>query len=284
MLWDAAVLALAHVRAAEDLPPPWDDAEATSIGRAAAHLLVRRAECARALGPAAEHLVGGIELVPFLDINGGLGPGWAAHPLASPGWHDARPLREPDATRGLAAFMGPAAGPRGAERILSFLRILIDLAGAAEVGDALTPARRPTVVPEHPVRRPSRRTGASPAGSGRTAAPRIDLLFEWASNAGERRAVVVVEAKLGATVSRNQLRPYREEARRRAQGGVALVLLTARGDRAEDRHPAWRPVRWFPLLRRWEAALVAAGDDDPEFARLRAGLWRFVLSPGKARP
>ena len=180
--------------------------------------------------------------------------------------------------------MGPTAGPRGPERALSFLRVLTEITGATEVRDALALARRPTVMAEYPVKRPTRRLGAPPAGSGRTAAPRIDLLFEWPLSGGERRAVVVVEAKLGATVSPNQLRPYREEARRRARGGpVALILLTARSDRAESRHRAWQPVRWLSLLRRWEAALAMAGDDDPEFARLRAGLWRFVLSQGKVR-
>jgi hypothetical protein len=35
-------------------------------------------------------------------------------------------------------------------------------------------------------------------------------------------------------------------------------------------------VRWFALMRRWETVLAAAGDDDPEFARVRAHIWRFI--------
>ena len=246
--------------------------------------MTRQAECARVVGPAAARLVDGISLVPFLGAAGGFGPAWPAHPLASPGWHDARPLREPDATRGLAAFMGPAAGSRGAERTRSFLRVIAELAGADAIRDALVQARRPVVTAEHAVKRAPRPLRTLLAASGR-ATPRIDLLFEWPLGDGTQRAVVVVEAKLGATVVQGQLQPYREEARRRAGGGpVALVLLTARGDPSEARHRAWRSVRWFALLRRWEAALAAAGDADPEFARLRASLLRSVLKLEKARP
>lgn len=272
------MLAMRHLETSAALSPPWGEEDAGTVRRAAARLLMRQAECARVVAPSAEHQVAGIDPVPFLGPGGGLGPAWAAHPLASPAWSDVRPLREPDATRGLAAFMSPAAGSRGAERARSFLRVLVDLAGADPVRDALAQARRPEVTPEHPVKRPPRRSATPPSGSGRVAAPRIDLLFEWPLGDAGGRAVVVVEAKLGASVAHQQLRPYRQEARRRAGGGpVALILLTARADPAEARHRAWRPVRWFALLRRWEAALAAAGDLDPEFARLRASLWRYAL-------
>lgn len=280
---DAAVLATRHLQASAAPWPAWGDAEARAVRGTAARLLTRQAECARVVGPAAPRLVGGISLVPYLGPAGGLGPAWPAHPLASPGWYDARPLREPDATRALAAFMGPMAGPRGAERARSFLQVVVELAGADAIHEALAQARRPTVTAEHLVRRAGRPSRAPLTASRRAAAPRIDLLFEWPLGDAGRRAVVVVEAKLGATVAHQQLRPYREEARRRAGGGpVALILLTARADAAEVRHRAWQPVRWFALLRRWEVVLAAAGDTDPEFARLRANLWRYVLKTEKA--
>lgn len=277
------MLATRHLAASAAPWPAWGDAEAGAVRGTAARLLTRQAECARVVGPAATRLVGGISHVPYLASAAGLGPAWPAHPLASPGWHDGRPLREPDATRGLAAFMGPAVGTRGAERARSFLQVVAEVSGADAIWNALALARRPVVTAEHPIKRAGRALRAPLIASGRSAAPRIDLLFEWPLGDGAGHAVVVIEAKLGATVADQQLRPYREEARRRAGGGpVALVLLTVRGDRAEARHPAWRPVRWFALLRRWEVALAAAGDTDPEFARLRASLWRYVLKTEKA--
>lgn len=81
------------------------------------------------------------------------------------------------------------------------------------------------------------------------AAARIDLLIEWPHGLAGRPAVVVVEAKLGATVAAAQLLPYGREA----------------------------AIRWFALMRRWEGALAAAGDGDPVFAAIRAHIWRFLL-------
>lgn len=179
--------------------------------------------------------------------------------------------------------MNSSAGPRGAERAVSFLRVLTEIAGADEVRNVLAAGTRPNVAAEHEVRRPPGRSSTTPAGSGRVSVPRIDLIFDWPVGVDGRRAVVVVEAKLSAIVGKQQLKPYREEAKRRARGGpVALILLTAWPDKVEVRHSSWRPVRWLALLRRWEVDLAAAGDADPEFARLRAHLWRFVLSSKRA--
>jgi hypothetical protein len=58
---------------------------------------------------------------------------------------------------------------------------------------------------------------------------------------------------------------------------VALILLTAKADKAEGRHRSWSTVRWLPLLRRWEPLLAETGDDDPEFSRVRAHIWRSIL-------
>lgn len=60
-------------------------------------------------------------------------------------------LREPDVTQSLARHMWPAAGRRGSERAVSFLRVLSDLAGATDILQALDGAR-PTVTAEHLVR------------------------------------------------------------------------------------------------------------------------------------
>ena len=234
------------------------------------------------LGPAGERLACGITLVPFLEPGGAFGPAWAAHPFASRAMDVVHRMREPDLTRELAALMGPRAGHQGQRRAVAFLRLLTDLAGADAIAATLTDQTRPTVSPEHQVVPPRKRTPAERAA--RTAATRIDLLFEWPCGSGGQRAIVVVEAKLGATVADGQLRSYREEAARRARGGpVALILLTAQPDAAERRYRAWKPVRWFELLRRWESLLAQAGDDDPEFARVRAHLWRHILkTPSKA--
>lgn len=224
-----------------------------------------------------ERLAAGIELVPFLEHGGPFGPAWAAHPFASPAMTVGYKLREPDVTRALARFMGPAGGRRGFERAVSFLRSLAELSSHPVIDAALTDTTRLAVVAEHQVA-PQTRLARS-GEVGRSAANRIDLLFEWPYGTAGQRAVVVVEAKLGSTIGDHQLRPYREEARRRAKGGpVALILLTAWTDAAERRSRAWKPVRWFQLLRRWEGAIAEAGDDDPEFARVRAHVWSFVLS------
>ncbi len=61
---------------------------------------------------------------------------------------------------------------------------------------------------------------------------------------------------------------------------MALILLTAKADKAEKRYRSWSAVRWFALMRRWEHALAAAGDNDPEFSRVRAHIWRFILDNG----
>jgi len=283
-LRDAAVLAMAWLEAGPDLLGGWSDAGDKSLRQAAAWLLDQQVDAARILSCDAEWLTAAIELVPFLEPGGPFGPAWSGHPLASPafggGYHR---LREPDVTRALAALMGPLAGRQGAERALSFLRIVTEIAGAHEVHATLTPGVRLNVDPEYTIKRTPRQKPALSTPFGRASAPRIDLIFDWPIDDQGRQAVVVIEAKLGAHVGEGQLRPYREEARRRARGGpVALVLLTAWGDKAEKRHRAWRPVRWFGLLRRWEAALAEAGDADPEFTRVRADLWRFVFSARKA--
>lgn len=197
-------------------------------------------------------------------------------------------LREPDITRSLERHMWPAAGRRGAERAVSFLRVLSELAGATDILQTLDGAR-PTVTAEHFVRS----TGgnrkapfdASSDADGRRcrtgSLPRIDLLFHWPVGSQGRHAVVVVEAKLGASIGPDQLLHYRAEAKRIAKGGpTALVLLTAKADKAERKFRSWSAVRWFALMRRWEHLLAQAGDDDPEFSRLRAHVWKFLLSSG----
>lgn len=280
---NCALLALSRIEAfSGGMLAPWSAVDETILHSQSARLLSRQTDAAAILGRDAPSLVRGIALVPFLELGGPFGPAWAGHPFASPAMSVGYRLREPDITRGLEALMGPAAGPKGSRRAVSFLRHLTELAGATSVREAITDQTRPTVVAEHRVLPPRRRLpphGPTPA----SAATRIDLLFEWPIGADGRRAVVVVEAKLGAAVGDNQLRPYRQEALRRAKGGpVTTILLTAWADRAEGRHSSWPAVRWFSLLRRWEATLAAAGDADPEFARVRAHLWHFVLSTRKA--
>ncbi|TXM97742.1 hypothetical protein FV242_30785 [Methylobacterium sp. WL64] len=279
-LRDAALLALARLAPLLHRTPTWQAADGASVRAAGLRSLARRADAAAVLGEAAGPLVRGIPLVPYLAPGGAYGPAWAGHPFASPAMRASYRLREPDITRALAALMGPAAGKRGAPRAIAFLRLLTELAGADTVRATLADEIRPSVAAEYQIARAAKRsakaTASKPGGSKPT---RIDLLFEWTADAQGRRAVVVIEAKLGASVGEGQLKPYREEAQRRARGGpVALVLLTVVPDSAERRHRAWAAVRWFALLRRWEGVLAAAGDDDPEFARVRAHLWRFILS------
>ena len=96
------------------------------------------------------------------------------------------------------------------------------------------------------------------------------MLFRWPTSEG-RSHVVVVEAKLGSTVSAGQLAPYREEARRLARGGsVTLFFLTLRPDAAERRHRSWHAVRRGTLMGRWERCLAQDGDDNAKFSHLRA--------------
>lgn len=278
LLRHTAILAIARVEASPVFSPPWSETDASRLRREAARLRSRHVHAAEVLAPHALQLVVGIDLVPFLEPAGPFGPAWSAHPLVSPAWHDRFNLREPDLTRELAALMSPLT-PRGSERARSFLYVLTEIVGATAVRDSLVAGVSPRVTAEHAVRR---RTTAKKA-SARTGVPRIDLVFDWPLGPDEQRAVVVVEAKLGATVGKSQLRRYREEAQRLAHGGpVALILLSAWADDAEARNRAWRPVRWFALLRRWEAVLAAAGDTDPEFVRVRAHLWRFILSRKRA--
>lgn len=272
-------LALAHLAAMPELVEAWGPAQGTLVRAEAARQLTRQADAASILGDAASRLTEGIALVPYLEPGGAFGPAWAGHPFASPAMRAGYKLREPDITRALAALMGPGAGPRGAQRAIGFLRLLTAGPRTAALHEAISDGIRPRVTAECPVT-PSR--GAC-VGTATGTARRIDLLFEWPFGSDGRRAIVVVEAKLDAAVSAGQLGAYRAEARRKARGGpVGLVLLTGWADTAERRHPAWTAVRWFALLRRWEAMLAEAGDDDPEFTRVRAHLWKFVLASRKA--
>ena len=281
---DAALLAVARVDAISGLvPPPWAPADEVGLCAEAGRQLSGQAHAAAMLGSASEHLVEGIELVPFLEPGGPFGPAWSGHPFASPAMTVGYKLREPDVTRELASLMGASGGRRASKRAVTFLRLVADLAGAEAIGATLADQTRPVVAAEHLVAPPRRRV-AGTLNPGSSAPTRIDLLFEWAAGAPGQHAVVVVEAKLGSSIGAGQLRPYRQEALRRAKGGpVALILLTAWADEAERRHRTWLPVRWFQLLRRWERVLAAAGDDDPEFTRVRAHLWRFVLDSRRAR-
>ena len=277
----AARLAVARIEAVPGSAAAWDHADAAVIRAEAGRQLSWQADAAAMLGDAADRLVAGIEPVPFLGPGGAFGPAWAGHPFASSAMRAEYKLREPDITRALAGLMGSAAGHQGARRAIGILRLLTDGPRTAAIRAAITDRIRPTVTAEHPVAPPQRGAPAdAPAGMAR----RIDLLFEWPHGHDGQRAVVVVEAKLGAVVSEGQLAAYRAEARRRARGGpVGLVLLTGWADAAERRYPAWAAVRWFALLRRWETVLAAAGDDDPEFTRVRAHLWNFVLASKRAR-
>ena len=69
----ALVLATRHLQASAAPWPAWGDADVSAIRAATVRLLTRQAECARAVGPAAAHLVSGIALVPYLGAAGGLG-------------------------------------------------------------------------------------------------------------------------------------------------------------------------------------------------------------------
>lgn len=288
-LRDSTILALARMEHAPPEAASWSDADASLLRGAASHLLHLQVDAAAFLSPHAGRLVQGIDLMPFLADNGPFGPSWPAHPLASPAMNAPYKLREPDVTRSLARFMGPSCGRRGAERAISFLKVVADLADRPLIADALDDRTRPVVSAEHPVTAAGQRTMGAPGpareGFRTRSAPRIDLMFEWPVGMGGRQAVVIIEAKLGATVGDGQLKPYSEEGKRRARGGpLALVLLTAHADKAAPRHRSWAAVRWFALMRRWEHALAAAGDDDPEFARVRAHIWRFILSSGGVFP
>ena len=281
-LRDAVILAISRLEAAPALSNRWSEADAGTLRQETAHLLNRQADAASILASDAERLTSGIELVSFLELGGPFGPAWSGHPFASPAMGVGYKLREPDLTRELASLMGRSAGRRGSERAVSFLRILTELASETQVRETLTGGVRPNVVAEHEVRIVRRHRAGSPSAlprpTGRSSVPRIDMVFDWPAGADGRRAVVVIEAKLGAVVGDDQLKPYREEALRRAKGGpVALILLTAAADRVETRYRAWSGVRWLPLMRRWETELAAADDGDSEFARLRAHVWSFLL-------
>ena len=234
------------------------------------------------LGATAEGLTRGIALVPFLASGGAFGPAWFGHPFGSTAMEAGYRLREPDVTRELERLMGSAAGRRGRERAIGFLRLVTGGHHSDALRAAITDQIRPMVTAEHLILAPQRRSTAVEVVAG-AGGRRIDLLFEWPIRTVGQKAVVVVEAKLGAGVADGQLRAYRAEALRRARGGpVGLILLTAWADTAEQRYPSWLGVRWFTLLRRWEGILAEAADGDPEFARVRAHLWRFVLSNRKA--
>lgn len=279
----AALLAVARVEAIVGLrPPPWVQADEAGLRAEAGRQLSGQAHAAALLSSVSKDLVAGIALVPFLEPAGPFGPAWAGHPFASSAMTAGYKLREPDVTRALATLMGPNGGRHSGRRAVTFLRIVAELAGAHAIAATLTDQTKPVVAAEHLVL--PRRRVAGAGGSPFSAPTRIDLLFEWPAGSSGQRAVLVIEAKLGSSVSAGQLAPYREEARRRAKGGpVALILLTAWADAAERRHRTWLPVRWFQVLRRWESALAAAGDDDAEFTRLRAHLWRFVMDSRRAR-
>lgn len=162
-------------------------------------------------------------------------------------------LREPDITRELAALMGPAAGPRGTQRAIGFLRLLTAGPRTAALHAAITDRIRPTVTAECPITPLWGARADTTTGMVR----RIDMLFEWPFESNGYQAAVAVEAKLDAVVSGGQLGAYRAEARRRARGSpMGLVLLTGWPDAAERRHSAWAAVRWFALLRRREALLA----------------------------
>lgn len=285
MLRDAAVLALNAFTGLGTPFPGWSAQDAALLRRLAARHLTQRADAAAILGRDAARLADGIDVVSIMHATGGpFGPNWTGHPFISPAMDVRYQLREPDVTRELAHVMGPAAGRRGQERCLSFLRLLTGLARLDDLQATLHDGVSITVAAEHTVPIVARRErfgqgradhGVAP--SQRAAPARIDLLFQWPTSTGSR-AVLAVEAKFGAVVSKSQLHHYRRAALQLARGGpVGLVLLTAERDEAERRYTSWRGVRWFALMRRWEAALAAAGDHDDEFTRVRAHIWRHLL-------
>ena len=279
---DAVRLALARLEEGASFIGAWSPNDAAALRAEAARSLRRQGDAAVMIGASAASLMRGIALVPFLASGGAFGPAWPGHPFASTAMGAGYRLREPDVTRELERLMGPAAGRRGTERAICFLRLVTEGVRSETLRAAITDHIRPTVKTEHLVVAPQRRSTASKPPPG-SAGRRIDLLFEWPTGTAGQKVIVVVEAKLGAEVSEGQLKAYRAEALRRARGGpVGLVLLTAWADAAERHNPSWACARWFTLLRRWEGILAEAGDDDPEFARVRAHLWRFVLSNRRA--
>lgn len=174
--------------------------------------------------------------------------------------------------------MGPTGGPRGPERAASFPRVLADLARKPALQAALDGRVSPAVTPEQPVKSLGARGRELGSLLAIGARPSHQFVLRVALRARRQQAVVVVEAKLGATVACRPLLPYGREAARRARGGLVMrVLLTVRADAAERRYRSWAAVRWFALMRRWEGALAAAGDVGPEFAAVRAHIWRFLL-------
>lgn len=228
-------------------------------------------------GGPSHDLVAGIPWATVLDEGGHLGPRWRGHALVQSHSEDDRvpyfPITETQIGRGLArCFEGRP------ERVRSFLGLIAEQAGRHDLTELIDASHTFRITVEAPVRERVATFTAEAEPILVDRRRRIDLLIEWTTERAPN-AVVVIELKLDSRVSRQQLRPYGDHARRLARGmKPGLFLLTLTPDPAERRHTSWRPVRWFPLVRRWERRLAEAGDDDVQFAIFRADLWAWALS------
>jgi len=201
---------------------------------------------------------------------GFFGPDGDGHALRYPPLYIGFTPHEPQITKALAHFLnGEGDAETRVNRVRSFIAALFAVTGrsAPPPLDLDSLDRGVTVETEErfqPRKRATRRRDR-----------RIDLLVRWTGRDGKARGALV-EAKFGHHATKDQLPAMRAHAIERFDDldHAALFVVAAQSDRLAERNRDWTRVRWEALSRRWEAALSETGDDDTDFARFRASLWR----------
>ena len=117
----------------------------------------------------------------------------------------------------------------------------------------------------------------------------IEILYDLDPNKAKEKPFqkgLIIEAKLGHQVTREQLKNYRITSNKRADFPEHFILAQHDGDEKRLHHKQrnkWSVVYWDRVLIAFEKQLVDIGDFDEDFRRFRRTLWKRVNGSNRKR-
>lgn len=184
---------------------------------------------------------------------------------------------EPQITNGLAHFLSQP------ENKVARLKAFMIAFGIKPPGDE-------TILKNAQIKAESDSTERDRTGSTKRRG-RIDLeiLYDPLENSRGQKThqkALIIEAKLGHKVSREQLQNYRVVASKRVVDPQYFILAQHDGDEERLHHKQrqnWSIVYWDHVLIAFEKELLKAGDTDESFRLFRRTLWERIDGSNRKR-